>query len=252
MDKRMLLALPVGVFIIVGAIGYVAGMPKPAAMVSELSGANLVPAAASVTILADGTVAQAASAQAGPVTIDQDWLLRTGAATGIPVRALTAYATAAYLIGQSKPECGLGWNTVAAIGDIESQHGSHDGAQLQDDGTTDPLILGPALDGHGVGMVPDTDRGQWDGDTRWDRAVGPMQFIPSTWAAYGVDANGDGVADAGNIDDASLAAAAYLCEAGALADPDTWNAAVFSYNHDQNYVDAVRARATSYAQDAPE
>ena len=44
-----------------------------------------------------------------------------------------------------------------------------------------------------------------------DRAVGPMQFLPASWARYGADGNGDGVRDPHQLDDAALAAAAYLC-----------------------------------------
>ena len=53
-----------------------------------------------------------------------------------------------------------------------------------------------------------------DGDAKYTHALGPMQFIPQTWASYGVDANGDGKADIFNINDAALGAARYLCAAG--------------------------------------
>ena len=62
-----------------------------------------------------------------------------------------------------------------------------------------------------VAAIPDTDNGRWDGDKVWDRAVGPMQFIPATWQGAGRDGDGDGVANPNDIDDAALAAADYLC-----------------------------------------
>ena len=80
------------------------------------------------------------------------------------------------------------------------------------DGVVHPAILGPRLTGHGAtSRIDDTDAGLLDGDQRFDRAVGPMQFIPSTWTVVGVDADGDGRRDPQDIDDASLATAVYLC-----------------------------------------
>jgi len=71
-------------------------------------------------------------------------------------------------------------------------------------------------------------------------AVGWMQFLPSTWEVYGVDANGDKVKDPYNPVDAIFAAARYLRAAG--ADKDL-NAAIFAYNHADWYVDSVLLRA---------
>jgi hypothetical protein len=71
-------------------------------------------------------------------------------------------------------------------------------------------------------------------------AVGWMQFMPATWATYGVDANGDGVKDPFNPVDAIFAAAHYLRAAGADSDI---RRAVFAYNHADWYVDAVLTRA---------
>lgn len=179
--------------------------------------------------------------------VDPEWAQRTAAATGIPLRALLAYAAANLTIAAEQPGCGIGWNTLAAIGAIESAHGSHGGALLGGNGYPDPAIRGVALDGNGVAAIRDTDGGAWDGDTRWDRAVGPMQFIPSTWARWGADGDGDGVTDPNQIDDAALAAARYLCASGAMTSTAGWRAAVFSYNHSDSYVDRVAATANGYA-----
>lgn len=114
-------------------------------------------------------------------------------------------------------------------------------------GYSTPRIVGPALMGESTATISDTDQGKWDGDSRWDHAVGPMQFIPSTWQRWGADGNGDGVADPNQIDDAALATARYLCSSGSLTTATQWRSAVFSYNHLDSYVDAVAAIANRYS-----
>ena len=90
---------------------------------------------------------------------------------------------------------------------------------------------------------------QWHGDPRWDHAFGPMQFISSTWEAWQTDGDGDGVADPNDIDDASLAAADYLCADGHdLTSGEGWTDAVLSYNHARSYLEAVHDAATAYAE----
>ena len=197
-------------------------------------------------VIEDPTAAPGSEAAPMP-PIDPSWTSRIASATGIPERALAAYALAHVAIAEAKPECGLDWATIAAIGGIESGHGSHGGAVLDEYGVARPAIIGRALDGDGVATIEDTDGGLLDGDATWDRAVGPMQFIPSTWARWAADANGDGVADPHQIDDAAQAAARYLCASGSMTSPEGWRAAVFSYNHDNDYVDKVARVATGYA-----
>jgi len=75
-------------------------------------------------------------------------------------------------------------------------------------------------------------------------AVGWMQFMPETWAMYGVDANGDGVKDPNNPEDAIHAAARYLSAAG--MPEDVWGA-IFAYNHADWYVEDVLEHAGCYA-----
>ncbi|MFJ3959091.1 lytic transglycosylase domain-containing protein [Arthrobacter sp. NPDC090010] len=184
--------------------------------------------------------------------IDRGWLTRTAERTGIPVRALQSYAGAAVQTERSTPGCGIGWNTIAGIGYIESRHGTFGGNHVQSDGELTGRILGPALDGNGFAMIRDTDGGALDGDTRWDRAVGPFQFIPSTWARYASRAAGDGrAASPHNMDDAALTAARYLCAAGGdLGTAAGWTRAVLAYNHSQPYVEEVLAAADAYAERA--
>lgn len=179
---------------------------------------------------------------------DPGWIQDTSVRTGIPSRAVAAYAGAALRVAETRPECGLGWNTLAGVGAVESAHGSHRGASIDAEGRVAPEIIGVPLDGsEGVMEIPDTDDGVLDGDTRWDRAVGPMQFIPTTWDRYAQDGNLDGQADPHHIDDAVLAAAVYLCERGGdLTDDDGWNAAIMAYNQSLEYAWRVADHATMY------
>ncbi|MFT3945124.1 MAG: lytic transglycosylase domain-containing protein [Ancrocorticia sp.] len=181
--------------------------------------------------------------------VDPGWVVEIADHTGIPARAVAAYANASLALAESDPECGIGWNTLAGIGATESKHGSHDGAHLGDDGVVSPAIIGIALDGSaGVAAVYDTDGGLYDGDAVWDRAVGPMQFIPESWLYYGQDANGDGVADPQQIDDAALAAGTLLCHRGGdVTSDDGWSAAVAAYNASLDYINVVAQRAEEFA-----
>jgi hypothetical protein len=78
-------------------------------------------------------------------------------------------------------------------------------------------------------------------------AEGPMQFIPSTWAMYGYDADGDGKADINDPVDAVFSAARYLCAAGAGRGGQSLDGAIFSYNHAWWYVREVIVIANQYA-----
>jgi membrane-bound lytic murein transglycosylase B len=174
------------------------------------------------------------------------------AANGIPNIALNAYRLAAARLAAAGPSCGIQWPLLAAIGRVESNHGQFGGAVLYPDGTSLPRIIGIALDGSRSAYIGDTDGGFLDGDARYDHAVGPMQFIPSTWASWGVDGNGDGVDNPFNVDDAALAAARYLCASGGdLRTRAGQVAAVLAYNDSDQYLAQVLGLATAYAQGVP-
>jgi hypothetical protein len=86
----------------------------------------------------------------------------------------------------------------------------------------------------------------------YDRAVGPMQFIPSTWSIYGTDGDGDGVANPFDVNDAALTAARYLCAAGGdLRTHQGQVAAVLAYNHSDEYLAQVLALADAYRRGIP-
>ncbi|SFE30541.1 Membrane-bound lytic murein transglycosylase B [Blastococcus tunisiensis] len=174
------------------------------------------------------------------------------AANGIPNVALNAYRVAAARMASAKPGCGIDWSLLAGIGRVESNHGRYGGAVLAPNGSATPKILGPALDGGRFAYIGDSDGGVWDGDTTYDRAMGPMQFIPTTWRSYAIDADGSGVADPFDIDDAALASANYLCVAGGdLRTAAGQRRAVFAYNHSDEYVAEVLALARAYATGLP-
>ncbi|MEV6878368.1 lytic murein transglycosylase [Amycolatopsis sp. NPDC051128] len=165
---------------------------------------------------------------------------------GIPATALAAYKNAADVLGREQPACHVDWALIASIGRIESNHAR--GGYVDAQGTTREPILGPQLDGQGgFAAIPDTDQGVLDTDVVWDRAVGPTQFIPSTWKAYASDGNGDGKSDPNNIFDAALATGRYLCSGGFdLANPDQLRGALHRYNNSDTYVNTVILWAEAY------
>ncbi|MFJ2218587.1 lytic murein transglycosylase [Streptomyces anulatus] len=170
----------------------------------------------------------------------------TGSAeAGIPASILAAYKQAEQTVATTDPSCRLPWQLLAAIGKVES--GQARGGRVDTNGTTTSPILGPALNGQGFALIKDTDGGAYDSDAVHDRAVGPMQFIPSTWASWGQDANGDGRKDPNNIYDAALAAGRYLCandrDLAIAADLDK---AVLSYNRSNEYLRTVRSWFSYY------
>ncbi|WP_414939830.1 lytic transglycosylase domain-containing protein [Amycolatopsis sp. cmx-11-51] len=165
---------------------------------------------------------------------------------GIPVTALAAYRNAADVLIAEQPGCHIDWALIASIGRIESNHAR--GGFVDAKGNTLEPILGPQLNGAGpFAAIPDSDGGKFDGDTVWDRAVGPTQFIPSTWKGYASDGNGDGESNPNNIFDAALGTGRYLCSGGLdLSKPDQLRAAVFRYNHSDTYVNTVLIWAEAY------
>src|SRR3954453_1216650 len=176
------------------------------------------------------------------------WAASALADHDVPAAAMRAYKHAAATMAKSKPGCHISWSLLAGIGRVESDHGRFAGSVLGTDGVSRPAIIGLPLNGVGpVAAIRDTDKGAWDGDPVWDRAVGPMQFIPSTWTWAGRDGDGDGVRNPNDIDDAALAAASYLCGgSGDLRTAAGMSSAIFRYNPSNYYVSLVRAFASGY------
>ncbi|HWC80389.1 MAG TPA: lytic transglycosylase domain-containing protein [Pseudonocardiaceae bacterium] len=158
---------------------------------------------------------------------------------GVPSTVFDAYQKAAATMAAQSSSCRLTWALLAGIGKVES-----DSARNGDVAANGELlhpILGPLLNGTaGAAAVPNTVGTEWGQNGQWERAVGSMQFLPSTWQRWGSDGNGDGVSDPNNVYDASLAAARYLCAAGGdLSTPAGLDSAIFSYNHSAAYVGEV-------------
>lgn len=153
----------------------------------------------------------------------EDAVVAGAAAHGIPSTALAAYQRGAQIIDAADPACHLPWELLAAIGRVESDHGRHAGNVLGADGVSRPGVFGPAPDG-----------------SARDRAVGPMQLTVATWTVIGVDADGDGVRNPQDVDDASLAAAVHLCSGtDDLSSRAGQEAALLRYKPSQAYADLV-------------
>jgi membrane-bound lytic murein transglycosylase B len=180
------------------------------------------------------------------------WATRLARVTGIPARALEAYANAHAVMAASRPSCHLTWVTLAGIAAVESQHGTIGGRTLLPDGRPSSPIIGVALDGaNNNRAIAATDGGLLTGDKVWEHAVGPFQFIPSAWAIWRADAHGDGMTDPQNIDNSALAAAKYLCADNRnLASREDWLRAILSYNNSLDYAKAVYGFAQRYARNA--
>lgn len=109
---------------------------------------------------------------------------------------------------------GLSWTVLAAIGSIETNHGRS--------------------------TLPGVQSGSNEAG-----AMGPMQFMPATWSAYGVDGDGDGDRDVYDARDAIPGAANYLCANGA-GEPSRLRGAIWNYNHSDQYVQDVLDLAARY------
>jgi membrane-bound lytic murein transglycosylase B len=172
-------------------------------------------------------------------------VVNSPSAPGIPSMALAAYRNAEHMMATSNPDCGISWNLLAGIGRIESGHAN--GGATDARGTAVRPIYGPALDGTLPGNEVIVQRSAAGGVT-YTRAMGPMQFLPGTWARYAADGDGDGVADPQNLYDSTLAAARYLCSGGLnLRDPSQVMTAILRYNNSIPYARNVLGWAAAYA-----
>ncbi|CAN5255159.1 hypothetical protein BH09ACT5_BH09ACT5_10440 [soil metagenome] len=236
MNRRLILVLAA---VVVVAVAVVVGLVVA-----------LQPRASGLPQAAQAAPPPLASAPTGPGytgLIDPAWAQRTAEATGIPRLALLAYAGAVVRSAEVYPDCGIGWNTLAALGQVESDHGTFGGSSIGADFTVTPPIYGVVLDGGDTEHIPDSDGGEVDGIADYDRAVGPMQLIPQTWASWISDGNGDGIGDPQNIADAAIAAANHMCRAsGGMATAAGWRDGIAAYNSGDDYLSTVATTAQQY------
>jgi hypothetical protein len=239
----------------------------PLALLSGVWTASLVSASATAngdtggSALPDGTSVPAEAIEA-PASVpvpgviapavpegSADSVVSGASSNGIPAPALAAYQRGAQIIDAADKSCNIPWELIAAIGRVESDHGRYGGNTLTEDGVSKPGIYGIALNGkNGTQAMNDTDGGQLDNDPVYDRAVGPMQFIPSTWQVVKVDADGDAKRNPQDMDDAALATAVYLCSGSDnLSARKGQEAAVYRYNHSQDYVNLVLRIMEAYS-----
>jgi membrane-bound lytic murein transglycosylase B len=240
----------------------------PIALMSGVWTASLVTASATAnsadetgTALPDGTTVPNAAIEV-PASVPvpgviapavpegaADSVVSGASSNGIPAPALAAYQRGAQIIDAADKSCNIPWELIAAIGRVESDHGRYGGNTLSEDGVSKPGIYGIALNGkNGTQAITDTDGGDLDKDTAYDRAVGPMQFIPSTWQVVKVDADGDSKRNPQDMDDAALATAVYLCSGkDNLSTRKGQEAAVYRYNHSQDYVNLVLRIMEAYS-----
>jgi membrane-bound lytic murein transglycosylase B len=186
-------------------------------------------------------IAAAPTMSAPPPTV----VVNTPGALGIPTMALSAYRNAERIMAGADPACGISWNLLAGIGRIESMHAN--GGATDAHGNAVRPIYGPALDGTlpGNEVIVQSNTG---GRITYARAMGPMQFLPGTWARYASDGDGDGVADPQNLYDATLSAARYLCTGGLnLRDQSQVLASILRYNDSMPYAQNVLGWAAAYA-----
>ena len=238
-------------------LGWMASVGLPTRLAGEPAQQPSVRSAASVVVPdlagppAPVPPARPSPRPAGPTRPTQlrVWADSMAAKVGIPSVALAAYGSAERVLAAENPGCHLSWVALAGIGRVESDHGRFGGAVLLPDGRSVPPVVGIALDGVGVATIRDSDQGRLDGDLVHDRAVGPMQFIPTTWARWATDADGDGRSDPFALPDAALAAGRYLCRSGSgdLRTGSAWAAAVLSYNASTSYLQRVTDYSNSYA-----
>lgn len=172
--------------------------------------------AAAVSFVVPWAAARYFPSTAGLAGAPQEQVLVSGSQAGIPPRVLTA------IVAASKVECHIPWYVLGGISKVESEHA--DNGHLDANGNTIGTINGPYI--------------SWL-DTE---AVGPFQFIPSSWELFGNGGNPN------NIDDAAMAAARHLCASGkGRTDEAGLREAIYGYNHSQEYVDKVMYWARTYS-----
>ena len=180
------------------------------------------------------------SAQLDPT--DVGLMATLAARLDVPVRAL-ADVLIVDRMTVATVGCSVPWWMLLGVAHIESGAGTHGGAQIADDWVVRPSSAGRRLDGDGVAVIYELGVP--------DRAQGPFQFISSSWRIFGLDADGDRVADPHNFLDAALGAANHLCRSAGgpgldLSGEGAARRGTYGYNQSLAYVDDVWQAAVGY------
>ena len=167
-------------------------------------------------------------------------------ASGVPA-APEAYRHAAALVDAADPACNVDWALVAAIGKVESNHGTYAGNGIDDLGTVRPGIYGLPLNGRNdTATIPTSTAAPWTA-THSGTARSARWSIPTTWASSASTATATAPRTRQNITDAATATAVYLCLGpGDLTQPSDPRSAVLRYNQSDAYVQQVVTIADSY------
>lgn len=170
----------------------------------------------------------------------------TASIDGLGIRVVTvdAYLRAASTMDDQPAECAIDWASIGGVARVESHHGTYLGRSVLASGDLSSPLLGLLLGGAGVATVRDTDGGALDGNAEFDRALGPMQFLPRTWRVFEVDGDNDGDTDPQNMYDATATAAAYLCNLGLTKGTADFSQRLLGYNASNTYVIKVMSSAS--------
>ena len=147
--RRAWLLTTLAILLAVGALGAIV-----VALVLQQSAPDPEPGARSADQAAAPDAGGGDEANAISDRVDPAWVTVTAERLGIPERALAAYAGASLAVVEEYPDCGIGWNTVAAIGEVESIHGTIHGSRIGEDGVAEPAIIGIRLDGTSTQRIP--------------------------------------------------------------------------------------------------
>lgn len=184
-------------------------------------------------------------------TVDAQALAAAG---GMSIEAATAYIEGAERARVLVPSCAVDPLFLAGFGKIESGHGTANGAKIMPNGMVEPKIMGPPLDGSGVGgnttamtnKLSAAERPIYGVTGQYDQAVGPMQFLASTFKGLQpAPTFKDGQTTPPtphSYSDATLGAAILLCSEGnGLQDDAGMRKGAYAYNRSSAYVDKVMA-----------
>ncbi len=209
--------------------------------------AALAPAAAGAAPARPSHASRAVKGLARPPVVRRQQPATT--ATGIPKTVEKAYRHAARMFHHYDPACQLKTALLEAVGKIESDHAYNGFVDRKGEALLP--IIGPPLDGRpGVALIHASPLGKrLHGDPIYEHAVGPMQFLPGTYADWATAGHrGQKTSDPQNVYDAAATAARYLCGGGGdLSDPIARHAAVLRYNNSEDYATNVEAWYQAYS-----